>query len=179
MSHGQPNGLAELDSAGRVPALQTQEVIDLESSEALGTVLVSNGSGGLIPQINEYSEDDGGAATGLTSFQNYLTHTTVNLPAGNYDISWHYVYSHSVTNSSVQVVVRLIAPSPTTQDLNEPGVVGYMSNELSDSSDNIEVSGFKRINLLAGVEAIQIAFRTSSGGNASIRRGAIRIVKAP
>lgn len=187
---GLPNGIAPLDSSSRVPPQNSQNVEDLESGLSIGEAVVGDGVGGLVGievPGSYYSqvEDNVTDTTSGGGFVNFLTLDTDSedgdLPAGNYKISWHYVWQMSNTSGSINVVVALVAPGAGPNvDLNNPFGSAQAEYESTDSDNEHEVSGFRVVSLNVGRQIIELNFEQGDGGGtAAIHRGAIEIMRVP
>lgn len=125
-------------------------------------------SGSIFGTQYYYAESIGVSKTNSLSFMEKLKLTTGSIPAGNYRIGWSFEFNHSSRNSNFLGRVYL-------DDVTE--LASYVIRP-SDASGNFQntgsrqkylASGFKHINLSAGVHFIDIDFATDDNNiNSSI-----------
>lgn len=106
------------------------------------------------------------SVTNSTTFVTKVRLTTASIPAGLYRVNWHYQWSHDANGNDFQGRLR----QDSTTDLFELRVepkdsAGDFANTGTDQ--RMSDSGFKSINLTAGVHTFDLQFATSNGTNIS------------
>ena len=102
---------------------------------------------------HDYVEDLNTQTTSSSTFQDALTLTTADLPAGNYMVDWVTLWGASTLGGTIEIQITL------------DGIVQWVVGIKGDVSVNTEAdaSGFKQL-ALDGIHTIELQFRKASGG---------------
>lgn len=185
---GLANGIAELDSTAKVPAVQIQNVEELNTGINQGEGLYGDGAGGFTEQVvigsyyfavEDNTQKTSASGTPVLQVQLDTNSGPGNVPAGNYKISWHYVWE-TVSGETIETVVHTVAPGVGPNAvLNNPGGIGYSVHEGFTDDEN-EVSGWRIQALNAGRQVVKIEFNRGVGaGTVRMWRGAIELKRVP
>lgn len=189
---GLGNGVAPLRADGKVDSTHLDSMENLNSTMGVGNAAVGDGAGGLIDVVmpgSYYSQVENNTtdSTSGGTFINYLTLDTNviggDVPAGNYKISWSYMWATDGTGNTVNIIATLTAPGVGPNVfLNSPPpqVINEARYEPQDADNRHTVSGWRIVPLNAGRQYIEINFAQGDGaGTVLIHRGAIILERVP
>lgn len=133
---------------------------------AVAQVIVASGGGASPPTSvfgTEYqkAEDDGDTFTvSTTAWVEKLKLTTTSLVGGTYRIAWSYTWAHNNT-SATEFLARV--------ELDDTFGLAYHQEEPQDEGweQRMPASGFKTIDLSAGVHTVDLDFASTSSAQAS------------
>jgi hypothetical protein len=149
-----------------------KDALDNANSPASGNPVATINDLPIFGQNFEYHQSLGVSTTTSATFQNKLSLTTANLPAGTYRIGWAYGWNHDGTGENFEA--RLVLDGDTdvndllmfhVQEPADSGGTGVGRYSVCGTDQNHRNSGFRYITFASpGTHTIALDYRTSSAG---------------